>query len=329
MFSWHGGVLSGSGDVTVLADATLTIDVNHHNLIGRRLVNEGEATWGHHSIQLRDGAELINAGTLSVATVGEHHLFSHAGGGTFTNTAAGTITKSAGSGVTSIFGGVVFNNDGTLSVDVGEWRSDAGGISGGSFAVGVGGEAGTCSTNTLIRGLGGDECRGGGVGQRGGRRRLRGHRLDHRPRWTDRLPRPARSPSVGSVLTIHGTADSTATPLSLTTLNLSGTLRSTAAVAVSGRSTGTAGCCRARGCDGAGGRDADDRCNHHDLIGRRLVNEGEATWVHHAIQLRDGAELINAGTLAVETVGDHRCSPMRGGERSPTRGRSPSRPGRG
>ena len=52
------------------------------------------ATWRcYHSIQLRDGAELINAGTLSVATVGEHHLFSHAGGGTFTNTAAGTITK--------------------------------------------------------------------------------------------------------------------------------------------------------------------------------------------------------------------------------------------
>ena len=63
-------------------------------------------------------------------------MFSQARGGTFTNT--GTITKSAGSGITSIFGGAVFNNEGTLSVDVGEWCSDAGGTSSGTFALAAG-----------------------------------------------------------------------------------------------------------------------------------------------------------------------------------------------
>ena len=59
--------------------------------------------------------------------------------------------------------------------------------------------------------------------------------------------------SVGPVLTINGTADFHANALSLTTLTLSGTLQSTAAVAVSEAFYWHGGtCCRGRGCDGAG-----------------------------------------------------------------------------
>ena len=77
-------------------------------------------------------------------------------------------------GTPSIFGGVVFNNDGTLSVDVGKvaFRLRAG-LAAGRLRWGSEARLRTLFNHTLAsEDSEGDECRGGGVGQRGGRRRF-------------------------------------------------------------------------------------------------------------------------------------------------------------
>jgi VWFA-related protein len=149
--TWAGGVISGTvggGDMSSLTvdnGATLAIsaDYSGKTLRGRIFNQNGTATWSssYDTLTMANGAVINNGGSLMLAGDGyvqatyvwdgEQYVSSEE----FNNT--GTITKTGGATNGSAYSrfAVVFNNDGSVTVQTGQLRLDDGGESNGSFAV--------------------------------------------------------------------------------------------------------------------------------------------------------------------------------------------------
>ena len=123
--NWTGGTMDGSGQTTVASVGLLSIAGSNikHLTGGHTLTNKGTGTWsGTGEIMGGLNSTFVNAGALTAQSDAEFGI-DFSGAGTFNNT--GTFTKSGTSGATA-FEGNVLNNSGTVNIESGSLRLNAG-----------------------------------------------------------------------------------------------------------------------------------------------------------------------------------------------------------
>jgi hypothetical protein len=139
LLTWTGGTLGGTGTTTANAGIALNGSNTSETLDGRTLVNANAQTitWSgtSNNLYIQDGAVLSNPASSTFNVTADNSVYGPVGvSGTFRN--AGTFTKSGTTGTTEFNYGVLFNNSGTVNVNGGTLKLDAGGTdSAGSFAV--------------------------------------------------------------------------------------------------------------------------------------------------------------------------------------------------
>ncbi|HEY7119160.1 MAG TPA: hypothetical protein VH475_21400 [Tepidisphaeraceae bacterium] len=134
LLSWSSGSLVDAG--TTRAAAAIVFSGASDKVLGggRMLINDGTATWVAGAIVAADGATIVNNGTFASGFDGD--LRSTGTASLFLN--AGTFRKTGGAGTnggaTTI--GAVFNNSGTVQVQVGQLALVSGGsATGGQFDI--------------------------------------------------------------------------------------------------------------------------------------------------------------------------------------------------
>jgi RHS repeat-associated protein len=157
-FVGGNGKLEGTGGMTVIkSGASGSVTGSELTIIKGTLVNEGSLTvqYPKGAIEGREGARIVNSGTLTINGEGEGNgLFSQPGGATLKNT--GTVQKTEGTGKTWIRWEV--DNEKTITATKGQLYFYGGGVSGkestGSWSAGSGAEilfgAGTYSLGSTV-----------------------------------------------------------------------------------------------------------------------------------------------------------------------------------
>jgi len=156
--NWTGGTMTGAGQT--IANGGITISGGSHVLDGgRTLTNTAAAAWSASYIGIYNGATLNNASGATFAVQCDQPIYTSGTPGAFNN--AGTFTKSSTSGMTTVYGGVLFNNSGSVQINNGSLTLDGGGTSSGTFTVAAssglsftGGTHSLTSTTTGISGAG-------------------------------------------------------------------------------------------------------------------------------------------------------------------------------
>ncbi len=145
-FIWYGGIISGAGTTTVLADAAFTIRDSTHTLDGQTLINSAVANWNSGAISMTNNALFQNSGTFNAnATT----TMSADTGGAFTND--GDFYKS-GVGTTTTMN-IEFTNTGNVEVLSGTLSFPMGLTSGDGTVVDLGtGSIGSGTGLTLTSG---------------------------------------------------------------------------------------------------------------------------------------------------------------------------------
>ena len=110
--TWHSGRMTGAGTTVVNGD--LTLDLGFPSLIGRRVDNNGTATWTGNSLSFSNGAVFNNNGTFDDQI---DNSFNDGGGAQSLFNNNGTFRKSVLGGTTTIL--TAFTNNGTIDVQTG------------------------------------------------------------------------------------------------------------------------------------------------------------------------------------------------------------------
>ena len=292
----EGGVMSGSGSTVLESGASSKIEVGTPaKLQGRSLVNDGTLTWAAGAIFLEEGAQISNSGTFYANDNGAscgggcraHGIDAGTSGtGTFENT--GSMIESAGSEAEVEVG---FDNQGMVKADTGKLRFMDGGISGhtasgswyatgGSTAIEFAGGSFTWGSEISISGsivdsgatIGAGAVQGSGevdLQLTGGLLTLTGPTVSHVSQLQVLHPR-GKLAGAGNV------------DVSSSFLWNEGTMEGSGATVLGEKATGT----------------LED--SNLDLVGRRLVNEGQMSWLSGALVLGHKARFTNFGVLLVE-----------------------------
>ncbi len=162
--NWLGGVMSGSGSTNIPAGATLSLAGTTKYLDVRTLNNAGTANWSAADVYLTNSSIISNTGLFDAqASLGLYWN----GGGLTTFNNAGTFRKSGGmSGSTVLGSNVLFNNNGTASVQVGTLVVQGGGSAAGGFSLSSGALLNFVSTNYTLGG--GADITGAGIARLSG-----------------------------------------------------------------------------------------------------------------------------------------------------------------
>jgi hypothetical protein len=136
--TWTNSTMSGSGSTTVASSATLTINgTNVNEILDTRTFNlAGTASWsGTNNIYMQNGAvlDVASGSTFTIQT--NQNIYNH-GGATPDVIVAGTITKNTTTGITTIQ--PLFDDNGTLNVATGTVTVTGGGNGSGSIALSSG-----------------------------------------------------------------------------------------------------------------------------------------------------------------------------------------------
>ncbi len=118
--NWTGGVMGGTGKITIAAGGVLNIDAGNSSSVylGRALENNGTATWNSGNLRFGSGT-ITNNGSFTANSNATLQAWGEGGVNNFNN--AGTFTQ-AGTGntyFTTQSNGVAFNNSGTVAVQAG------------------------------------------------------------------------------------------------------------------------------------------------------------------------------------------------------------------
>ena len=133
-FTWSWGSLNGTGDLTLVGNATGTVSGSVS--LARHLVNEGTLVWQSGTIALNDTngvhAHLDNHATFEIRTADNSYAVCCTAHPTITNRPGATITKTT-AGITTLgSGNTEFVNDGTVRAMTGTLRVGGGTASGGA-----------------------------------------------------------------------------------------------------------------------------------------------------------------------------------------------------
>jgi hypothetical protein len=126
--------MSGTGSTTVPPGAAFTLSGVAKGVTQRTIHNQGSATWSGGTINGGFGANFVNAGTFTVTFDGGYVDSLGGAPPVFNNT--GAFVKAGGTGVTSV--SAIFNNNGTVAVNVGTVQFLGGGSGAGSVALAPG-----------------------------------------------------------------------------------------------------------------------------------------------------------------------------------------------
>ena len=319
LLSWSGGTLWGSGQTIAQGGLAISGGSAYKFLDGYTLVNAGLGIWtggdtSLYDIRFKNGAVLLNqAGATFDIQTDQDFEQSTGAAGAFNN--GGTLLKSAGTGTTEIE--VVFNNTGTVEVQSGTLRLDAGGTSSGSFTA----EASAVlafSSGTHQLEVGSSVSAAGEVHFRGGTTDLNGaYNVTGSTKTsggTANFNASATVSSVGSVTIGGGTANfSSGEAITTDRLSISsGTLAGSDTVTVTGLTTWSAGTLKGSGQTIAqGGLAISGGSAYKFLDGYTLVNAGPATWTagdtsYYDITFKNGAVLTNqaGATFDIQTNQD-------------------------
>ena len=284
LLTWNSGAMSGTG--TTFADGGIALNaIFFPTLQGRRLDNNGTATWtGGSTFIFSGGGTFNNNGTFDAQT---DSVMAANGGGSPVFNNAGTFRKSAGLGTTTV--GLPFNNTGSVDLQSGTTTFNGFGL------------------NPAVTGSGPWAVAGPAVLQFGGS--------------TSTLSAGATVSGAGTVFVSQGTvilADAytvahtvlqggTTTfnaPTSTTTLdlgvgNFGGSLGGSGDVTVSGLLTWSSGSMSGTGATFANGGLALNVAvtNGVSISGRRVDNNGTATWTGGGFVFSGGGTFNNNGTF--------------------------------
>ncbi len=151
---WNGGRLSGPGQTTIGAGATLTIAGGSlHDLPGWRLVNAGTVLWTGGQIRGDHATVIQNIGLWLAQSDNEINAAYSGFGMVFNN--AGTFRKTPGTGTTTIQPGMAFNNTGLVDVLTGRVLIAGNGANTGTYnaaagtTISINGDCSFGGTNTF------------------------------------------------------------------------------------------------------------------------------------------------------------------------------------
>jgi hypothetical protein len=137
-FVWNGGVLGGSGAITIPATATFQIGgLGAKSLNGRTINNAGTMTWTNGDIDanLDPKLNILAGGVVDIQ--GNQGVVHFGGGGSLTIDNAGTLRKSSGAGSTG-FTLVTLSNSGFVEAATGNLALAATNSAGGTFDAAAG-----------------------------------------------------------------------------------------------------------------------------------------------------------------------------------------------
>lgn len=124
----YESAMTGSGSTVILPGASGNFEqVFNANIAQRHLVNEGTATVTPGQIVLSEGAELKNTGTLAINS--EYGVYESSTGLASNFVNRGTLEKTETARATTSEIGVPLENDGTVSVQAGNFKLTKGGSS--------------------------------------------------------------------------------------------------------------------------------------------------------------------------------------------------------
>jgi hypothetical protein len=127
--AWSAGTMSGSATTTIASSGSLAINGSAIHNLNRSLVNEGTVTWPSANVSM-NSSTFQNNGTFTSSPTLTRTFFNSGGTTVFNN--AGTFTK-LNTGAAEF--GVTFNNTGTVDVQAGTLRLEAGGTHSGDFDI--------------------------------------------------------------------------------------------------------------------------------------------------------------------------------------------------
>ena len=127
--TWGGGEWRGDGTATFTSTANVSFNGSGRSIYaGRTIINNGVITWSSGDLVSEDGGSLTNNHIINITNdVSINTSCSGCAGLNFTNTSTGVITKSGGSG-TSVLGNffnISISNSGQISVNSGTIASSS------------------------------------------------------------------------------------------------------------------------------------------------------------------------------------------------------------
>ena len=302
-FSANEGQLKGTGSTVIKSGVSGSVTTGSDlAIVKRTLVNEGSLTvqYPKGGIEGREGAKIVNRGTLTVNGEGEAQgLLAASSGATLTN--MGTVQKTEGTGKTRI--GWEVDNEKTITVMTGQLYFGGGGVSGKE------------STGSWSASSGAEILFGKGTYSLGSTALLSGTvKVITATVSAGKVEGSAASLSIETegcclpgTMEITGPAVSTVQNLSLkgtelTTLSGSGEVDVTGSFVVSeGRMNGTGSTVIKPGVSGSV-----ETGPGLTMAKRTLVNEGSLTVQYPAggIGGKEGARIVNSGTLTINGEGE-------------------------
>ncbi|MHA3773989.1 hypothetical protein ACXR0O_20855 [Verrucomicrobiota bacterium sgz303538] len=157
-FQWTGGQITGTGNLNISANSTITGGVIPLVLSGRTLVNSGAVLFDQGVLRGGSNAVINNARGASFTVLNDTSLYADVASPAYTFNNAGTFTTRATSGIGFATVDAIFNNTGTVNVErlggTGQTLSLAGGgTQGGVFNLQDGTKVEFGNGSTLVTGL--------------------------------------------------------------------------------------------------------------------------------------------------------------------------------
>ncbi len=141
VLNWTGGVMNGGGTLRIPSSTALNLSGAADKFLqGWTINNAGTTTWSGSGVIWGSVGSVFNNMAGATFDVQNDVPFNYqcgpCGVPTFNN--IGTFKKSAGAGTTTINGGVIFSNTGTVNVQVGTLSVNGGGANSSTFNLSIG-----------------------------------------------------------------------------------------------------------------------------------------------------------------------------------------------